>query len=64
VPGDLLLDPFAGSDTTLVAAVSTGLPALGIAEYTEIAAKRLVTFAPVSQDPEGTGPESAASTAA
>ena len=43
-PGDLVLDPFAGSGTTLYAAKTLGLGAIGIEiepRYCEIAVKRL-----------------------
>lgn len=44
-PGDLILDPFAGSGTTLLAARLEGRRAIGIeisSEYVEVARKRLV----------------------
>jgi site-specific DNA-methyltransferase (adenine-specific) len=43
-PGDLVLDPFAGSGTTLVAATKLGRPSIGIdtsTEYCEVARQRL-----------------------
>jgi site-specific DNA-methyltransferase (adenine-specific) len=48
-PGDLVLDPFAGSGTTGVAAVRAGCRFLGLereAEYVELAARRLREAAP------------------
>ena len=49
MPGDTILDPFAGSATTLVAAKMLGIPAVGIEidpEYCRIAAERLATMPP------------------
>ena len=43
-PGDLILDPFAGSGTTILAAKQEGYPAVGIelsAHYANVAAKRI-----------------------
>ena len=43
-PGGTVLDPFAGSGTTLVAAQQEGMSAIGIereAEYVEIIRKRI-----------------------
>lgn len=48
-PGGLILDPFSGSGTTLVAAASLGLPCVGVeldAHFCDIAAHRLATARP------------------
>ncbi len=48
-PGGLILDPFAGSGTTGVAALAEGMRFIGIereAEYAEIARARLAAFTP------------------
>jgi len=53
-PGGVVLDPFAGSGTTLVAAIEEGLEAIGVereAEYMEIA-KRRITHAMAQMESE------------
>jgi site-specific DNA-methyltransferase (adenine-specific) len=59
-PGGIVLDPFAGSGTTLVAALRCGFRAIGIereAQYAEIARGRVEEDAPLfrrARDPEPT----------
>jgi len=53
-PGDLVLDPFAGSGTTGVAALQAGCRFLGVERdpaYLELASRRLRAPAPVRLDP-------------
>ena len=48
-PGGTVLDPFAGSGSTLIAATQEGFTAIGIeqsAEYIEIAERRLEAVVP------------------
>ena len=57
-PGGTVLDPFAGSGTTLIAALREGFHAIGIereAEYERIARRRIEEDAPLFNRPEAWG---------
>lgn len=54
-PGGLVLDPFAGSGSTLIAALREGFDCIGIerdAEYVEIARARIQGDAPLLNVPK------------